>query len=123
MKYLGIDYGEKKIGLSLAEDFLAEPLGVIKARNWQLKIKEICQKYEIEKIVLGISEGKTALKTKIFGQKLAKVCQLPVEFYDETLTSHDALAKMREIGKKTSQEDAFAATVILQNYLDNKKNV
>ncbi|GAG09922.1 unnamed protein product, partial [marine sediment metagenome] len=84
MKILGVDFGEKKIGLAISEDFLAEPLGVIKAER---AIKRICQEQGIEKIVVGISEGKMAETTRDFGERLKSATGLSVEYQDETLTS------------------------------------
>ena len=122
MNLLGIDFGEKKIGLALATGPLAEPIGVIKAiRDRQQsisRIKRICQEQEIGKIILGISEGKMAEKTKKFSQELGEIIGLPIEFQDETLTTNEAVAKMREIGKRVKDEDAISAALILQAYLD-----
>jgi len=126
MRILGIDYGLKKIGLAISEGELAEPLGVINAiRNTQYairKIKAICDKDGIEKIVVGISEGKMAEKQRKFGRELAKITSLSVEFQDETLTSQDAIAKMIQAGKRRKFrrqfQDAVAAAIILQSWLD-----
>lgn len=118
MNLLGIDFGEKKIGLALATGPLAEPIGIIDIRNWELGIKRICQEQEIEKIILGISEGKMAEKTKKFAQELGEIIGLPIEFQDETLTTNEAVVKMREIGKRVKDEDAISAALILQAYLD-----
>lgn len=110
----------------MSEGELAEPLGVINAiRNTQYairKIKAICDKDGIEKIVVGISEGKMAEKQRKFGRELAKITSLPVEFQDETLTSKDAIAKMIQAGKRRKFrrqfQDAVAAAIILQSWLD-----
>jgi putative Holliday junction resolvase len=120
MNLLGIDFGEKKIGLALATGPLAEPMGVIKISNLKSQISNICQEHGIEKIVMGISEGKMAEKTKKFAQELGKTVGLPVEFQDETLTTSEAIMKMKQAGKKVKKkkEDAFAAALILQDYLD-----
>jgi len=120
MNLLGIDFGEKKIGLALATGPLAEPMGVIKISNLKSQISNICQEHGIEKIVMGISEGKMAEKTKKFAQELGKAVGLPVEFQDETLTTSEAIMKMKQAGKKVKKkkEDAFAAALILQDYLD-----
>lgn len=121
MKILGVDWGEAKIGLSLAEGSLVSPLGVIAKRNWRQKILRICQEEKIEKIVVGISEGKTAEKTRSFAQDLAKLSGLPLEFQDETLTTQEATAKMRQRDKRTKEEDAISAALILQAYLETQK--
>lgn len=133
MKILGIDFGQRKIGLAITEGFLAEPLGIIEIKNCptkrdlaspeQLGISRICQEQDIEKIVIGLPEGRLAAKVEKFASQLGKLTDLPVEFQDETLTSQEAVAKMREIGKKLKDEDAIAAALILQGYLDRKDNV
>lgn len=124
MKILGIDYGLQRIGLALAEVGLAEPLLVICHQASIIKkIARVCQKYKIEKIVIGLPEGELATKIKEFGKKLSSLTKLPVVFQDETLTSQEAIAKMIEAGRgrKTRQEkeDAIAAAIILQSYLDS----
>lgn len=123
MKYLGVDYGLAKIGLAISEGEIAEPLAAIDIRNWESVISNICSRQGIEKIIIGISENKMAEKTKKFGEELAKLTGLPVEYYDETLSSQQAVQKMNEAGKprmkKKSSEHPIAAAIILQAYLDN----
>lgn len=135
MRILGIDYGLRKIGLAISEGVLAEPLLIISnprkasPRGKQLsvigKIAGICQKYGVEKIVIGLPEGKVATKVKGFGPKVAELTGLPVIYQDESLTSKEAVAKMIEAGKKRKDrqrlEDAIAAAIILQSYLDSQK--
>jgi putative Holliday junction resolvase len=124
MRILGIDCGLARIGLALADDELAQPFGVIE-NNPRLmrKINEICQANKIEKIVIGLSEGKMAQKVKKFAQEVSQVIKLPVDFQDETLTSQEAVVKMIEAGKgkkyRQTKSDAFAAAIILQAYLDS----
>jgi putative Holliday junction resolvase len=120
MNLLGIDFGERKIGLALAIGPLAEPIGIIDIRNWESGIVRICQKNEVEKIILGLSEGEMAKKQRKFAQELNELTGLPIEFQDETLTTNEAILKMKEAGKRIKKidEDAFAATLILQSYLD-----
>lgn len=106
------------MGLAFADGPLAEPLRVIAAQNWQQEIARICDEYKIEKIILGIAEGQMAEAQKQFAVNLKKLVNLPVEFEGEVLTSQEALSKMREIGKRIRDEDAIAAALILQAYLD-----
>jgi putative Holliday junction resolvase len=126
MKLLGIDFGLKKVGLALAEDKLPQPFRVIKNdRSLPQKINRICQDSQAEKIIIGLSEGKIASRIRGFAKKVGKITGLPVEFQDESLTSKEAVAKMVESGKKKKdrreKEDAFAAAIILQDYLDKEK--
>ena len=103
---LGIDYGPKNIGLAISEGFIAEPLKVVHSLE---EIKKVITELNIEKIIVGISEGKSRELAEKFGNELQSVVGLPVEFVDETLTTHEA-------GDK---EHSKAAAIILQRYLDN----
>lgn len=122
IKILGIDYGEKKVGLSLSEGQLAAPIGIeLNNKVLERKLEELCRKEKIEKIVVGIAEGRIAKKQKEFGGKIAQICNLPVEFWDETLTTQEAQRQMIEIGKTRKsrrREDAISAAIILQSYLE-----
>jgi putative holliday junction resolvase len=118
MKLLGIDFGESKIGLAYADVGIAEPLRVIYKPDLLTKIINVCHLLQIEKIIIGVSEGKSAEKTIQFGAQLMNLVSLPIEYQDETLTTQDAIAKMKEIGKRVKDEDAISAALILQNYLD-----
>ena len=134
MRYLGIDYGEKKLGLALSDGILASPYSLrskIKdplfarklAQSKQSKIQEICQKEKVGIIIIGISEGTMANKTRNFAEELKKITGLPVVYQDETLTSQEAVKKMIEAGKKKKyrqeKQHHIAACIILQNYLDS----
>lgn len=127
MKTLGIDFGLRKIGLALGFDQLAQPYLVLKVKDHQQalnQIKDICQKEAVQKIILGVSEGKMADQTLDFGYQLRKVTGLPIYFEDETLTSQEAEELMFKIGKpqkkRQKQIDSISATLILQNFLDKK---
>lgn len=128
MKTLGVDYGRKKIGLALAEGTFAEPLKVIRYEeipNLKQKIKEIVDNHKVEKIVVGISEGQMAKETQGFVATLREEFpQFPIETFDETLSTQNAqeLAISAGIGRKKRKvlEDAYAATLMLQNYLDQQ---
>jgi putative Holliday junction resolvase len=119
-KILGIDYGRKKTGLAIAEGPLAEPLFVIRysdIKTLEAKIKELVEKYKIEKIVIGVSEGKMGKESREFADRLG------AETFDETLTTKEAQNLSIEAGinqkKRQEMEDAYAAAIMLQNYLDS----
>ncbi len=127
MRILGIDFGIAKIGLAIADNGLVQPIGVIKNHQETLtKISQLVEQKKIEIIVIGVSEGKIGQKAKKYGKQLGKITGIKVSFQDETLTTKEAIAKMIEAGKKKKyrqeKEDAFAAAIILQAYLD-KQNV
>jgi putative holliday junction resolvase len=127
MKYIGIDYGQRKIGVATAESPLSEPHSVIRVESFEDAVSRVVQLIERllpEKIVVGLSEGEMAKESRKFGQVIEGLTKIPVVFQDETLTSWEAQQKSIEGGKKRKKrkemEDAYAATVILQNYLDNQ---
>lgn len=128
MKILGIDYGRSKIGLAIADGKLAEPLMVLKYKDEKELVKRIkteIEKGKIEKVVIGVSEGKMAVETEKFIRRLNKEINIPVEEFDETLTSRDAQSLSIQAGinrkKRREMEDAYAAALILQNWIDNNR--
>ena len=126
-KILGIDYGRSKVGLAIAEGSLSEPLKVIRYKDIKIlreQIKQIVQKENIDKIVVGVSEGEMGVESREFGLTISHQSLAIVEFFDETLTSQDAQTLSREAGvpqkKRREMEDAYAASIMLQNYLNSK---
>jgi len=129
MKILGIDYGQRKVGLALSVGKLAYPFDVLRFKDegeLMVKLQTVVKEEGVEKIVLGVSEGQMAKETKRFGKRLEAKVNLPVEFFDETLTTKEAQDLAIEAGinrkKRKALEDAYAASVILDNYLLIKGN-
>lgn len=128
MKLLGIDYGKKRIGIAYSEGLLPSPLSTLEVKTQKqvlTKIQEVCERLAIEKIILGLSGGFLDSEIQKFGEVLAVTTSLPVSYVDETLTSKDAVKKMIE-GKTTQKkrkqiEDAVAAAIILNTYLEWEK--
>lgn len=122
MKYLGIDFGLKRVGLATSEGSLASPLKVLEVKGINdavLKLKELCR--EFDKIIVGLPEGKMGQNVLGFVKKLKKG-GIEVYTVDETLSSKRALDYMIESGvakEKRSVNDDAAAAIILQDYLDN----
>jgi len=122
-KILAVDFGTKRIGLAINKASLAEPLFILVNNDEVLdKFKEVCEEYDVELIVVGISENKMAQKTKNFVTKLKKKLLLPIEFVDETLSSKTVQNKLQEKGIKRSKKqqaiDHYAAAVILEEWLE-----
>lgn len=123
MKYLGIDFGLRRLGFAISEGELTAPLKVVKVLGFQdalKKTEEIVQSGEFNKIVVGLPEGKIGQTVLRFVLALKKK-GLNVITSDETLSSQQALEKMIELGipkHKRRLTDDKAAAIILQNYLD-----
>jgi putative Holliday junction resolvase len=129
MKYLGVDYGSKRIGLAISEPngSFAFPLSVISDFNSpkeaSQRVLEIIKKEKIEEVVVGDSkdfsgnENKIMGEIKVFVEELKKEASLPVHMHPEVLSSMEA----DQIQGKTSMRDASAAAIILKSYLDKIK--
>lgn len=123
MKYLGIDFGSKRIGLALSDPAgkIAFPRDVVlNEGNKTLDfLALLCQREEVGEIVLGESLDYKGVPNPVqsaienFKLKIEALTNLPVHYQRETLTSYEA-------ARNTSKEwlDASAAALILQSYLD-----
>lgn len=107
-----MDFGESWCGLATSEGYLSEPWGAVPTAK---VFSEISQLHP-ELVVIGVSEGAMAQKTREFGRNLVAVLNLPIEFVDETLTSHEA----EDLSSDKQKQHAVAAAFILQRYLDNQ---
>jgi putative Holliday junction resolvase len=128
MKYLGIDYGMKKVGLAVSEGQVASPLKVVAISGLKDGVEKVAheiRREEIQRVVIGIPEGSTGKMVKSFVVELKKKYQTePVQIIetDETLTSKDAQNLMITLGtsqKERKNEDAYSAMLILQQFLDS----
>ncbi len=122
MKTLGIDYGRSKIGLAVGMETFAEPLRVIRVNSFTDAVQKIKKEIEAESpdiVVVGVSEGEMGEESQKFAEELGATT------FDETLTSRDAQKLSIEAGvnrkKRREMEDAYAASLMLQNYLDSFK--
>ncbi len=138
-KILALDYGDKKIGLAISDEKkrLALVYDILKNQGTESalkKIKEICQQEEIEKIVVGLPLSQDSPKQKPDGlnfkdlanqqtrkvlnfvEQLKKEIKLEIILEDERLSSK--MADRLKRGLVKGDNDAVAAMVILQNYLD-----
>lgn len=126
MRYLGIDYGKKKIGLAFGSDEIkiASPFGIIRHDEDIIqKIKDIVKKEGIDVLVVGMPQGtghevvKYVLEVRTFADNIGLETVLPVVTFDESFTTAEAIRLMRD-SKQKGADDAVAAMVMLQSYLD-----
>lgn len=122
MNLLGIDYGEKILGLAYSEGILSRSLSEINIKETD-RLKKICTSLQIEKIILGLPEGRLRPKVLVFAQTLKKILNLEIVVWDETLTSHEAIGMLIGVNKsrkkRQKKEHQVAAALILQSYLEN----
>lgn len=133
MKSLGIDFGEKRIGLAISDPDgrVAVPLTTLERRNDRSalrQIAEIAREERVGRFVLGEPvdlegrRGEMAARARRFGERLGELTGLPVEWIDEALTSHEAAKRLRQAGGDPRREpgkiDALAAQILLQDALD-----
>ena len=130
---LGIDHGDARIGLAIADDLgmLAHPLETIHVKQVAkpvARIAEIVVRDKIEIIVLGLprnmdgSYGPSAAKVLAFAEMLRAACGCEVKLWDERLTSVAAQRALHEAGRNVQRSrefiDQVAAQMILQGWLD-----
>jgi len=127
MKVLGVDYGRKKIGLAIGETEigLVEPIGMLPSAKFKVQSAKLCQDNDIKVVVIGITGGEIDEEIKTFGKELEKETGLPVKFYDETLTTQDAVKILgqtnRDKNYKRRMEDAISAALMLESYFGRKE--
>ena len=123
------------MALSDPGSILASPLTIIDRGDERQGIEAIVgviNQYQVRQIVVGLprsmngSIGKQAEKVEAFVQKLCRHTEVPVEFRDERLTTVSARRLMQDASTKKSKrkarDDAVAAALILQGYLDETQN-
>jgi putative Holliday junction resolvase len=136
MRILGIDYGDRSIGLAISDKLriTAQALGRYQVKNRKadaLYFKNLVKQHQVSKIVIGLplqmdgSEGIRVKKTREFVRWLEKALGLPVVFWDERLTTRQALQVLHEQKmngrEKKKRKDQIAATIILSNYLESER--
>ena len=138
MRILGIDYGDRHIGLALSDPLhiTAQPLGsyALTGRDAvdRKYFQDLVARHEVSLIVIGNplrmdgSAGTRAQKTREFAVWLEKAVGKPITFVDERLTTQEALHTLRDEklrGKKKKEwEDQISAVIILSSYLERKRS-
>jgi putative Holliday junction resolvase len=131
-RVLGIDFGEKRLGLALSDESrtLASPLAVYERKDLQSDLRflrDLILRYQITEIVLGLplnmdgSLGPKAQQVLEFKRALEESLKLPVHTFDERFTTAEAERALLEANmsrrKRKTKRDALAAVLILQGYL------
>ncbi len=135
MRILGIDLGERRIGLAVSDSLgiTAQGLKTIqiqKPEDRYTKIMEIIKENKVERLVFGLpknmngSLGPQARKVQEYAQKLGQFTNLPIDFEDERLSTVRAEQVLLEAdqsrAKRKKSIDRLSAVIILQSYLDRQ---
>ncbi len=136
MRYLGLDLGRATIGLALADDVLrtAQPLETVRRSNEAADLaalRRVAHEFEVSRAVVGLplnmngTEGPSARLARSFASKVEASLGIPVQLFDERLSTFEAESRLRERGLSTRAQrgviDAEAAAVILQDWLDARE--
>ena len=122
MRILAIDHGSARAGCAISDPTgtIAQPLGVIEPPEARA-VAELVTEHEAELVVVGLpvslsgAEGPQATEARAFRDALAAILDVPVETYDERLTTR--LAERSARAGASAASDALAAAHLLESYL------
>lgn len=133
---MGIDYGTKRIGVAISDPSctMAHPLEIVPVKedgSHMESLRRIVRDYQVEKIVVGLpynmdgDVGESAKKVMLWSEELGRELNLPVDLWDERLTTaeaHEVLMHLKVKGpKRRAIVDKIAAGIILKSYLDARQ--
>lgn len=133
MRVLGLDYGDRRIGVAICDELgmTARGLATVIRKNRDADLAAIAglvERFGVDKIIIGYplrldgSEGIQCDKVNRFARRLEARLSMPVIRWDETFSTQEAEELLRETGmrreKKRATVDRVAACIILQGYLD-----
>ena len=138
MRILAVDHGEKRIGLALSDETatIASPLKVIEHVSRAIdaaQVADLAAQNNAALIIVGQSfdedgnPNPAGRRAGRFAEELKNQTNIPVELWDESFSTQDALAARIELGvsrkRRGGHHDALAAVVILQSYLETRRQV
>ena len=134
MRILALDHGTKRIGVAVSDELkmIAQPLEFIPAEpfaDFLQRLKELLHEKQVELLIVGLprnmngSYGPAALKVQDFVAALRNAITVPIQTWDERLTTTQAnrlllLGNVRR-QKRKEKVDQMAAAILLQSYLDS----
>ncbi|MBS1805340.1 MAG: Holliday junction resolvase RuvX [Acidobacteria bacterium] len=137
-RFLALDVGSKRIGVAVSDELgiTAQPVLTLERRRNPREdlrsLARLCRRYEVAGIVVGnplSSDGlitPQAEKIQAFAAELGDLAKLAIYLWDERLTSHQAHQILYEAGRTRQTHsrvvDQVAATLILQSFLDERRN-
>jgi putative Holliday junction resolvase len=133
-RYLGLDIGEVRIGVAVSDELgmIASPVTMIPRKSdVAAALRKLIAEYRPAKLIVGLPvglsgrEGPQAEATRTFAETLSADVGVPLEYYDERMSSSIAEQALISQGtrrdKRKQHVDAMAAAIILQGYLDNQR--
>jgi putative Holliday junction resolvase len=135
MAIVALDLGKRRIGVAAtdASGLAVHPLGTVERRNLKYDLEAIAALVagrEVDRVIVGLplnmdgSEGPAARTAREFAQQLRTSLGLPVELFDERLTSFEAKERLKQISLRRSKRkpaiDQIAAMVILESWLSRR---
>ena len=135
-KYLGVDYGDKRTGLAECDvsGMLASGICTISEggmRNTAVRVAREAESRGCKKIIIGRpknmdgTEGERTQVIRAFAELLSAETSIPIDFYDERMTTMVAYRFLGETGtygkKRKNAVDTLSAEIILQNYIDRER--
>jgi putative Holliday junction resolvase len=135
-----LDLGKRRIGIAIAdnEGLAVHPIGAIERRSLVRDLESIRARlveFEVSHVIVGLplnmdgSAGPAARAAEAFAARLREACGLPVDLFDERLTSFEAEERLRELsgtrsrdkGRDKGRIDAVAAGIILESWLRRRQ--
>ena len=133
MRILALDHGTRRVGLAISDELklIAQPLDFIPAQPFAAllaRVKELLREKEVELVLVGMprnmdgSYGPAALEVQAFVAALQAALTVPIQTWDERLTSVQANRFLIQGNVRRAQRkekvDKLAAAILLQSYLD-----
>ena len=132
-RLMGIDYGHKRVGVAISDPLgiVARPLVVVRSapkKEAFERLAALVEAHNVSKIIVGLptdSEGGLGPQARTvvrWGRLLAEVVSAPIVLWDESYSTQDAIAYSQRGKRRQHALDALAAAVILQSYLEARRN-
>jgi putative pre-16S rRNA nuclease len=137
MAIAALDLGKRRIGIAITDDegLAVNPIGALERRSVIRDLESIrvrLVEFEVSRVVIGLplnmdgSSGGPARAARAFATRLGEASGLPVELFDERLTSFEAEERLKELSGRRARDkgtvDAVAAGIILESWLNHRRS-
>lgn len=136
MAIAALDLGKRRIGIAIADDdgLAVHPVGALERRSLIRDLEMIRKQlaeFEVTHVVVGLplnmdgSAGPAARAAEAFANRLREMTGLPVDLFDERLTSFEAEERLKQLYGRRAREkgtiDAVAASIILEGWFNQRR--